>query len=165
MAITRSPSTYPSAWIDIQYHASNTFLPLAGGQHFSKLNLSNVYLQMEVEVIRDGLVDRGVMSITEEEAGALGGGTDGTPSEASEDGKEEGAPCTSFASPWFGPLSPEGAAKLRMKLARLEMEQKEREGIRQREFELEITYPASAAGVVPGPRSGVVRSLRDNKNI
>ena len=109
---------------------------------FRKAELQALAEHFQIPVPKQALrpellqVVRGVLSIEEKEEGeVLGRGSGGSPSERSGDGKEEGTPP---ASPRFGPLSPEGAARLRMKLARLEMEQKEREGIRQREFELEM---------------------------
>ena len=85
-------------------------------------------------LVREGLVRERILSFQREETGR--------PSDAkSEDKAEEGVPRTPFTLPRFDPLSSascrsDGTARLKVRLARLEMEQKDKE--RQMNFELEI---------------------------
>lgn len=68
----------------------------------------------------------------------------GRPTDAkSEDGVEEGVARTPFTLPRFDPLSSasgcsDGTSRLKVRLARLEIELKDKERVRQLEFDLEI---------------------------
>ncbi|CAB1325203.1 unnamed protein product, partial [Coregonus sp. 'balchen'] len=92
-------------------------------------------------LVREGLVRERILSFQDKEREVSGEDT-GRPSDAkSEDRTEEGVARTPFTLPRFDPLSSasgrsSGTARLKVRLARLEMEQKDKE--RQMRFELVI---------------------------